>query len=63
MNQFKLDMYWRLNKTVVRSGLLLLGVGCTATSEQETITTLFGTWVRAKGTRQWRRLKPLAGNL
>ncbi len=63
MNQLKLDLYWYLNKTTVRRGLALIGVGCSATSEVETITTLRSTWERPTGTRAWRRMKPLAGNL
>ncbi len=63
MIQLMLDLLWFLNKTAVRRGLLLLGVGCSATSEEETISTLRRTWVRRTGTRAWREMKPLAGNL
>lgn len=63
MNQFKLDLYWRLNKTALRRGLALLGIGCSATCEEETISTLWRIWVRRTGTRAWREMEPLAGNL
>jgi hypothetical protein len=63
MNQLKLDLYWNFNKTAVRRGLSLIGVGCSATSEVEVISTLFNTWERPTGTRAWRRMKPLARNL
>lgn len=63
MIQLMLDLLWLLNKIAVRRGLILPGVGCSATSEVETISTLRGNWVRATGTRLWRDLKPLAGNL
>lgn len=63
MIQLVLDLLWHLNKTAVRRGLALIGVGCTATSEVETITILRSTWERPTGTRAWRRMKPLAGNL
>lgn len=62
MNQFRLDLYWHLNKTTVRRGLTLLGIGCAADSEEEKISTLRKTWVRTTGTRTWREMKPAAGN-
>lgn len=63
MNQYMLNLYWRLNKTAVRRGLVLLGVGCAADTEEEKISTLRTTWVRPTGGRLWRKMKPQTGNL
>ena len=63
MIQLVLDLCWSLNKFAVRRGLTVPGIGCSATSEVETISTLWRSWIRDTGTRPWRNLKPQAGNL
>ena len=63
MNQFKLNLYWLLNKLFLRRGLDLFGIGCSETKEVQTITTSRCVWERPTGTRAWSEMKSLAGNL